>query len=360
MSHWISQSHQLDGLAQAVGAAPIALDTEFIRERTFHPKLALVQVRAAGGEELLVDPLAVTCGGALRELLQSPVLKLMHSPGEDLQALQRGWGVTLAAPLFDTQLAAALTGHGPGRSYQWLVEELLGVHLEKGETRSDWLQRPLTDSQQHYAAEDVHHLHALHERLDRRLTELGRGDWLRQDCERMVQAAHDDRPDPNPHLASRSAQRMDPEQQLRLRRMLRWRDETARSRDLPRSWVLDNELVVQLALRPLSRSQFDALLDRHPRAPRRNRDPLWETLSRPIDEEERAMPLASEPDPALRAPLKAMQAIVARHAAELELPEGLLCARRHLESLLMHRIWPEALEGWRAELLRVELMAHLP
>ena len=72
------------------------------------------------------------------------------------------------------------------------------------------------------------------------------------------------------------------------------------------------------------------------------------------------MPLASEPDPALRAPLKAMQAIVARHAAELELPEGLLCARRHLESLLMHRIWPEALEGWRAELLRAELMAHLP
>ncbi len=359
MSHWVSDSSQLEGLAHSIDTAPVALDTEFIRERTFYPKLALVQVCPARGEETLIDPVAVTEAGALRAVLEGPALKLMHSPSEDLQALLRGWGV-LTAPLFDTQLAAALTGLGAGKSYQALVEELLGVHLEKGETRSDWLQRPLTASQQHYAAEDVRYLHAMHDILDRRLTELGRGDWLRQDCERMAQTAREDGRDPQPHLSSRSAQRMDPDAQMRLRRLLLWRDQVARSRDLPRSWVLDNELVVHLAARPLSRSQFDTLLDQHPRAPRRSRDALWDELSRAPSADEHDIPLAAAPDPAHRAPLKAMQAIVARHAAELDIPEGLLCAKRHLESLLTHRTWPDALNGWRAAILRNDLTARLP
>ena len=359
MSHWVSDSSQLEGLARMIDAAPVALDTEFIRERTYYPKLALVQICPAHGEEALIDPVALTDAGALRPVLEGPTLKLMHSPSEDLQALQRGWGI-LAAPLFDTQLAAALCGLGAGKSYQALVEDLLGVHLEKGETRSDWLQRPLTPSQQHYAAEDVRHLHAVHERLDRRLGELGRSDWLRQDCDRMVQVAREDGRDPHPHLASRSAQRMDREAQMRLRRLLLWRDQVARSRDLPRSWVLDNELVVQLAVQPLSRSQFDALLDRHPRSPRRSRDALWEELSRPQADDADDIPLAATPDPALRAPLKAMQAVVARHAADLDIPEGLLCAKRHLETLLVQRTWPDALNGWRAGILQHELMARLP
>ena len=359
MSHWVSDSSQLDDLAHAIDAAPVALDTEFIRERTYYPKLALVQMRSARGEEALVDPVALSEAGALRAVLEGPVLKLMHSPSEDLQALLRGWGV-IATPLFDTQLAAALTGLGAGKSYQALVEQLLGVHLEKGETRSDWLQRPLTASQQHYAAEDVRHLHALHERLDHRLAELGRSDWLRQDCDRMVQTAREDGRDPQPHLSSRSAQRMDREAQMRLRRLLLWRDQVARSRDLPRGWVVDNELVVLLASRPLSRSRFDALLDQHPRAPRRSRDALWEALSRPPSEDEHDIPLVVAPDPALRAPLKAMQAVVAHHAADLDIPEGVLCAKRYLEYLLANRTWPEALDGWRADILKQELMARLP
>ncbi len=359
MSQWIADSRQLDALAASSRDAVLALDTEFIRERTFYPKLALVQLRAAQQDELLIDPLAIPQAGALRPLLEGPSLKLMHSPSEDLQAMQRGWSL-LIEPVFDTQLAAALTGLGAGKSYQALVETVLGVHLEKGETRSDWLQRPLTESQQRYAAEDVRYLHDLHDKLALRLDELGRSQWLNQDCARMVQTAREDGHDPQPHLSSRAAQHMDPDAQARLRRLLLWRDQTARARDLPRSWVLDNELVVLLAEAPLSHSQFDTLLDRHPRAPRRNRDALWQELTRPLDDEERAIPLASAPDPALRGPLKAMQAIVARHAATLDIPEGLLCARRHLENLLATRQWPAALDGWRADILQKDLMEALP
>lgn len=359
MELWVSQSRQLDDILDASAATPLALDTEFIRERTFYPKLALVQLRGEQGDELLIDPLAVRDAGVLRTLLEGPALKLMHSPCEDLQALMRGWSV-LPTPIFDTQLAAALVGLGAGKSYQALIEELLGIHLEKGETRSDWLQRPLTASQRHYAAEDVRHLHAAHEKLDTRLSELGRRDWLAQDCARMVQNAREDGLDPQPHLASRSAQHMDREGQMRLRRLLLWRERIARDRDLPRSWVLDNELVVQLAQKPLGRSRFDALLDQHPRAPRRNRDALWDELTRDPGPDEIDIPLASAPDPSLRGPLKALQAIVARHAAALDIPEGLLCARRHLEHLLERRAWPAALDGWRADILRQDLLARLP
>jgi len=359
MEHWVSDPRQLEGITGQNDTGALALDTEFIRERTFYPKLALVQLRADQGDELLIDPLAVREAGALRAVLEGPALKLMHSPSEDLQALMRGWGV-LPTPIFDTQLAAALIGLGAGKSYQALIEELLGIHLEKGETRSDWLQRPLTASQRHYAAEDVRHLHAAHERLDTRLAELGRRDWLAQDCARMVQNAREDGFDPQPHLSSRSAQRMDRDGQMRLRRLLLWREQIARDRDLPRSWVLDNELVVVLAQNPLSRSRFDALLDQHPRAPRRSRDALWDELSRDPGPDETDIPLVSAPDPSLRGPLKALQAIVARHAAELDIPEGLLCARRHLEHLLERRAWPTALDGWRADILKPELMARLP
>ncbi|HET9049455.1 MAG TPA: ribonuclease D [Chiayiivirga sp.] len=359
MSHWLDQVQQRDALANGLDRSPIALDTEFIRERTFYPRLALVQLRAANGDACLIDPLALPEAGDLRRVLQDDTLKIMHSPSEDIQAFQRGWKLVVG-PVFDTQLAAALTGLGPGKSYQALVEEVLEIHLEKGETRSDWLQRPLTDSQRRYAAEDVLHLHELHARLDRQLRELGRLDWLTQDCARLIESASNDTPDPNPHLGSRAAQHMDPPTQARLRRLLLWRESMARRHDRPRSWILDNELVVELATQTLTRSSFNALLDRHPRAPRRHRDELWQAVSSPLTEEDLVMRLAAAPDPSLRAPLKAMQAVVADHASALNIPDGLLCAKRHLETLLQERRWPTAIDGWRRPILENDLMQRLP
>ena len=359
MSHWVAEPQHLDALAHRLDAAPLALDTEFIRERTYYPKLALVQLRAPEGEEHLIDPLALPQPGALAPFLQGTAQKIMHSPSEDLQAFLSGWNLVID-PIFDTQLAAALVGLGAGKSYQSLVETLLGVQLEKGETRSDWLQRPLTGSQRHYAAEDVHHLHAMHDLLDGKLTALGRREWLTQDCARLVASAREDAIDPNPHLTARSAQRMDRDAQIRLRRLLLWRETTARSQDRPRSWILDNELTALLAQRNPTRAAFDTLLDQHPRAPRRLRDELWKTLSGPIDDAEQEIPLAASPDPSQRQTLKAMQAVVAEHAAALDIPEGLLCARRHLDTLLATGIWPAALDGWRADILQRDLMTLLP
>lgn len=351
MTDWIDHPETLQQrLAAWRGRTLVALDTEFMRERSYYPQLALVQL-AVPGEALLVDPLVEGMAEVLRPLLQdASVTKLMHSASEDLQALLRGCQA-LPAPLFDTQTAAALCGLGAGIGYQKLVEQITGIVLEKGQTRSDWLRRPLSAAQRQYAADDVLHLHALHADLDARLATLGRREWLSEETGRALRNAVDV-DDLWPHLALRSAQMLEPEAQARLCRLLRWRDRMARQSDLPRGWLLDNELAVTLCRRlPRDIGDFNGVLARHPKAPRKHRGQLWELLSEPLSAEERQIPLAQAPQERDKARLRALQQAVAEVAARLELPEGLLCARRHLEALLDGREWPEALSGWRRSLL---------
>ena len=352
MTHWIDNADTLASqLAAWKGEALVAMDTEFIRERTYYPQLALVQL-AVPGQVILVDPLAPGVAGVLARFLQdSAITKLMHSASEDLQALLRGCGA-VPSPVFDTQVAAAMAGMGSGLSYLKLVEQVTGVTLEKGETRSDWLRRPLSDSQLKYAADDVLHLHAVHEVVEPRLRALGRLDWLQSDSERAVRNARLDSDDPNPHLTVRSAQSLDGPGQARLRRLLAWRDAEARRSDRPKSWVLDNELAVQLSRRPFEDfHRFSAVMDANPKAPRKARRELWELVSAPLSGDELAIPLNRSGEALDKERLKRMQEAVAALATTLDVPDGLLCARKHLEVLLEGRGWPDALVGWRRTLL---------
>jgi ribonuclease D len=359
MFDWIDTSDALRQFLDGTGPVErLALDTEFVRERTYHAQLALIQVEV-NGRIALIDPLATDDVQPLIDLLRGPALKLVHSPGEDLQVLAHRYR-TLPTPLFDTQIAAALAGFGAGIGYQRLVETVLGITLAKGETRSDWIRRPLSPAQQQYAAEDVLHLDALFQVLSERLDSLGRRAWLDEDCGRLL-AACTDEIDPNPHLSMRPAQRMGRDAQARLRRMLLWRELEARSSDKPRGWILDNDTVLRLADRPPpDRKSFERLLDAQPKAPRRKREPLWDLLQRPLDAEERDIPLAVAGEDVDRNALRALQAEVAAVAAESAIPEGTLCARRHLESLLLDHQWPSTLGGWREALLRERLSRHLP
>lgn len=333
----------------------VGLDTEFIRERTWWPQLALVQV-SINDETLLIDTLAPGMCEALKPLLEdASVLKIMHSPSEDLVALQHACGA-LPAPLFDTQHAAALAGHGAGLGYQKLVQALTGELLEKGETRSDWLRRPLSPAQLHYAREDVRHLLQLHQMLDAQLQSLGRQQWLAEDCERQLQAARDP-VEPWPHLAIRATQFLDADAQARLLRLLRWRESFARDSDRPRNWILDNELAVLLAKQPpADRAAMQALLDARPKAPRKLAAQLWQALST-AQPDEAAMPLANADDH--RSTLKRMQQVVAEVAAQLDLPDAVLLSRRKLEQALIEGRLPETLSGWRGPLLQAPLKAVL-
>lgn len=328
----------------------IGLDTEFIRERTYWPQLALVQIvleRDGAEQILLVDPLVPGMPAALAPMLVDPaILKVMHSPSEDLVAFKHTCGV-VPEPLFDTQLAAALAGIGSGLGYQKLVEQVTGVALVKGETRSDWLRRPLSPSQLEYAADDVRHLFQMHDVLDGQLGLLDRRQWLAEDASRIVGNARNEAGERWPHLSMRSAQFLDRPAQQRLVRLLRWRDAYARDNDRPRTWILDNELAVAIARSaPQHADALQAQLDAHPKAPRKLGAAIWEALRAPLDDEE-LMPDAGMGERRDKARLRQLQDAVAARSAELGLPDGVLASKRWLETLLDTGQWPDALAGWR-------------
>lgn len=342
----------------AVRPARLGMDTEFIRERTYWPQLALVQMvfEGSNGEELLlVDPLAPGMPEALVPILSDPeILKVMHSPSEDLVAFKHTCGV-VPRPLFDTQLAAALAGIGAGLGYQKLVEQVTGVALEKGETRSDWLRRPLSPAQLEYAADDVRHLFEIHDVLDGQLELLGRREWLIEDATRTVLNAENEALERWPHLAMRSAQFLDRPSQARLIRLLRWRDAYARETDRPRNWILDNELAVAIArAAPTDPQALKAMFEGNPKAPRKLADVIWSALSTPLDDEAEA-PDAGVGERRDKERLRTLQAAVAARSAELGLPDGVLASKRWLEALLDHGVWPDALAGWRRAALEPSL-----
>lgn len=352
----------------------IGMDTEFIRERTYWPQLALVQIAIGGtavdgvdvegtafdgadsnGVILLVDPLAPGMAAALAPILADPsILKVMHSASEDLVAFKHACGV-VPTPLFDTQQAAALAGIGGGLGYQKLVDQLTGVALTKGETRSDWLRRPLSPSQLDYAADDVRHLFAMHDILDSQLGQLGRREWLAQDAGRTVFNAENEAPERWPHLSIRSAGSLGRDAQRRLLRLLRWRDVYARDNDRPRTWILDNELAVALARNvPADSAALQSQLDAHPKAPRKLGSTIWQVLATPLADEGDA-PDAGIGEARDKNRLRQLQEAVAKCSGELGLPDGVLASRRWLEALLDYGDWPDALSGWRRAALEPAL-----
>jgi ribonuclease D len=308
-AEWIDHREALDAWINALPAdAVIGLDTEFMRRNTFYPQLALLQ-------------------------------------------------------LFDTQIAAAFVGMGLGISYRALVAELAGAELDKGETRSDWLQRPLTASQCSYAALDVVYLQTIHEQLTERLRQRDRTTWFAEDCERLRRRASHRVGDPQPQRALRGAAEWPLDQQAMLRRLLLWRDRSARRLDVPRPWLMDDALALSLAQHP----PVDAAdLDQRSRGQRALRAPqrveLLALIASAVDLDEISTTarIPGHPQGDSKKALNDMKHHVDTLAGKLDLPPGLLCPRKALEEYVVTAEWPELLEGWRREVLHDRLVGLLP
>jgi ribonuclease D len=228
----------------------VALDTEFMRRNTFYPQIALLQLYAElpeGGDNVawLIDPLAIEDISGIKALFQDDsTVKVLHSASEDLEVFNRWLGV-LPRPLFDTQKAAALLGMGFGMGYRSLVERMCGVDLPKGETQSNWLQRPLTESQCDYAAQDVIYLWSIYKDLRAQALELGKWDWIADAGELSVTSAQPPMPPYYPRV--KGASTLDRRQLGALAAICTWREETARDRDTPRGWIIDDATCLNLA-----------------------------------------------------------------------------------------------------------------
>jgi len=240
------------GIAQLAGdlagSGMVAFDTEFIRERTFFPQLGLLQV-ANLERAWLVDPLALSAGDLepLLKILTNPkVLKIGHAVEQDQECLYSTYK-TVASPVLDTAIAAALTGRGDQIGLAALMQKVLGRRLPKGHTRTDWLKRPLPAMMSKYALADVEHLVAAAEILLEDLDRRDRREWA---LKLSAEFGRAERYEPDPAaLAERLAagRRLSSAEYSVLRELVLWREERVRRLNLPRRWVADDPLLVKLA-----------------------------------------------------------------------------------------------------------------
>ncbi len=240
------EAHFAKACRRWAAARVIGLDTEFIRERTYYPRPALLQVSDAEGA-ILVDTTAISDYGPLAEVLADPdAVVVMHACGEDLEVLEVMTG-TRPRRIFDTQLAAAFAGLGFGLGYRALVATLLDISLDKGETRSDWLRRPLSPSQLHYATRDVLYLLPLYRHLSGALDRLQRSAWVEEEFAHQRRAAATGSRPEAAYLRIRGRGTLSPAGHAVLRRLCAWREREAMRRDRPRRHLLSDEALLALA-----------------------------------------------------------------------------------------------------------------
>ena len=365
--HWIRDNESLAQLCAEWQQLPfVALDTEFMRVDTFYPIAGLLQV-GDGKRAYLIDPLTIDAWQPLAALLENPaVLKVLHACSEDLEVLLRLTG-SLPAPLFDTQLAAAYLNLGFSMGYSRLVQEVLGIELPKGETRSDWLQRPLSETQISYAAEDAVHLAEVFVKLRPKLSD-DKYAWVLEDGAELVANL---RREIDPYEVYRDAKlawKLSRAQLAVLRELCAWREKEARARDLPR-----NRIIREHSLWPLARTQPDNLgalakiEDMHPRTVRQDGEFLLDLIKRSGSVSPDQWPLAvPEPLPVDAAVLlKQMKAIGQAEAERLNIAPELMLRKKTLEALLKSGFpngpyqLPDSLRGWRRELMGQALLDSL-
>lgn len=226
----------------------IALDTEFVRVDTFYPKAGLIQVADDTGV-YLIDPLCIEDLTLLKPLLLSDTIKIMHSMSEDVVLFQT---ISDCTPhnIFDTQIACALLGQGVSVGYQKFIELYLGLVIDKGETRSDWLKRPLDDSQLEYAAKDVHYLYDVYPQVVSQLEERDMLGVVEQECELINKGMQNQISDIDSYyLKFRGGWKLPIGNQAVLKKLSSWREREARTRDKPRGRVISDKQLLEIAER---------------------------------------------------------------------------------------------------------------
>lgn len=362
-TEYIDDFNALEAFVAACrGLEWIAIDTEFMRERTYFPRLCLVQI-AAGERVACIDVLALADCSPLAGLLADPgILKVLHSARQDVEAVLCTWQVMLE-PLFDTQVAAAMLGLSEQVSYAELVQTELDVHLEKQHTRTDWSRRPLSAGQLEYAAADVYYLAQLYPVLQDRLALQDRLGWLAQECALLTQRGLYEADPEQSWRRVKGAGRMDARQHAALRALAAWRETEALRSDRPRGFILrDNVLVAMAQALPRDRAAL-AGIDELPAGSLRRHEETWLALidaacEQPPDPDNPAPRRAERLDPEQQDLLGRLLGFVRQEAGARDISPTMVATRGQVEGMLRD---PGAdsplLSGWRRELIGADLHA---
>jgi ribonuclease D len=349
---YVSTESQLEDVIAALGdQSAYALDTEFHREKTYFPKLALVQL-AWGDDLVIVDPLAVDLS-PFKSVLESASTAVIHAADQDLEVLLLACGA-LPTVLFDTQIAAGFVGMSTP-SLATLYERFLGVRVGKGDRLTDWLQRPLTDDQLNYAATDVVHLLEIHAMLTEDLLSRGRLQWALDECENQRLRSRGQRDPQEAYRRIKEARQLRGKARSVAQSVAGWRERRAAELDIPVRYVISDIAVLGIAQRP-PRSRRD--LEKIRGFDRGLRDDvvvqLLDVVGRALDAPDPAPTevVVSIPlDRDLRPAVALISAWVSQMARDLEIDSTLLATRGDLEALLGEAPDARLREGWRTQLV---------
>jgi len=362
----ITQSSQLEEVCQSARNVDVVmLDTEFVRTRTYYPQLGLIQLY--DGDNLsLIDPTVIEDMTAFVELLKdTSVLKVLHACGEDLEVFHNSFGC-LPYPMVDTQLMAAFLGHGLSTGFAALVENYLGVELDKSESRTDWLARPLSDKQLEYAAADVYYLQPLYEQLFEKITQAGWWEAAQQESDLAASKRIKTVNQEMAYLDVKGAWQLKPSELAILKPLATWRLKEALRRDLALNFVFkENDLltIAKLGIQNRNRMEQEGM---DPRSVQRHSARIIS-----IVKQARMTPVEEYPDkierlmdmPGYKQKFKVLKDEVKRASAASGLATEFLASKKQLNQL-MSWVWkkdrdpaklPDVMQSWRLELFGEKL-----
>ncbi len=347
---YIKTNEQLDEFCKQIKNSPyIAIDTEFMREKTYYPQLCLIQV-ATQDHTACIDPLAIKELQPLWDIFYDEnTIKIFHAARQDLELI---YNLTqnIPKPIFDTQIAATLLGLGDQISYATLVKSMLNIDLDKSQTRTDWSQRPLDKDQIKYAANDVRYLVKCYSLVKNQLSDKNRLDWLNKDFEQLSDT----------HLYNVDLQqtwlKVSGKQKLKgnalgvLQTLTAWREQTAQEKNLPKKWVMKDDILIGLAMK---RPQNKAQLAKIRGLTNDTISKIGNTILNLINETEHKTPerlnipgkLSQEQD----ALIDSLMAVMRFRASQENISPAMIANRKDLEQLLLEQNNTELAitQGWR-------------
>lgn len=345
----------------------VALDTEFMRESTYFPKLCLVQA-ATVDHCVLIDPLAIADLSLLWDfLLDRKRLKVLHAARQDMETLslsiahsRPGTDSVVPGPLFDTQIAAGLLGHAGQIGYGGLVEARLGHALEKGHARTDWTRRPLKPEQLSYAADDVRYLVPLYQDLRLALDAAGRAGWASEENV-LLEDPRLYRTEPTDAWRRlKGLERLQPDQRAVAKLLAQWREIRAMKSDKPRGWIIADDAIRDVAeRRPQTTADLGHIHSLNEGTVKRQGEELLRLVregQQAADSEADAINPA-RPDPQLVARVTRLMGVVRAHAEKIQVAPEMLATRRDAEQLVFSGRADHLMRGWRREVIGEQLTA---
>jgi ribonuclease D len=366
--HVTQDSHLSDALTILAPAAYVAVDTEFLREKTYFAKLCLVQLANEYGV-VVVDVLALSTLVPLLDFIyDSARLKVLHAARQDLEVLSQAQQKydslaksIIPSPIFDTQIAAGLLGLPAQIGYGDLLNQKLHVLLTKGLARTDWSQRPLSDEQLHYAADDVRYLWPLYKKLHDELQQKNRLQWLEEETSLLEAPALYQTLPEDAWQRLKGTQQLQPQQRAALKALAEWREARAIEKDKPRGWILSDESLRHISESlPTSMEELTHIHDLSEGIVQKSGETFLQLVTASQANAASELPANDfRPTSQQQSQVSQLMRKMRLIAEDNSISPELLMPRRHIEQLVFFNKRDAFVDGWRAQVIGTPMLTEL-